>query len=198
MRLPGFLSPPPKGQRARSKARSDVEATQDPSETDLTAVLPPAKQDPEPGASTSPTFAPPTLQSGVSSGASTSVFWEIRLIVLPWISDNVIPESAQSVTRKAKRPGSRDYILNWRAVSSESKSESSWKSTAYASTKLVVDVVRESSDVFPPFKSVVGGLTAVLKHCDVRSVSPALLIILMATPASDNQSANDRIFNTSD
>ena len=45
-------------------------------------------------------------------------------------------------------------------------------------------MVKESSDVFPPLKSVVGGLTAVLKHYDVRSVSLAqpVILILMHYP----------------
>ena len=43
-----------------------------------------------------------------------------------------------------------------------------WKSTVYASAGLVIDVVKESSDVFTPLKSVAGGLSATLKHYDVR------------------------------
>ena len=50
-------------------------------------------------------------------------------------------------------------------------SEPDWKSTAYATTKLAIDLVKESSDVFPPLKSVAGGLSAILDHCDVRFVS---------------------------
>jgi hypothetical protein len=38
-----------------------------------------------------------------------------------------------------------------------------WKSVG-----LVVDVLKESSDVFTPLKSVAGGLSAILKHYDVR------------------------------
>lgn len=43
-----------------------------------------------------------------------------------------------------------------------------WKSTAYATTKLAISMVKESSDAFPPLKSVAGGLSAILDHCDVR------------------------------
>jgi len=53
-----------------------------------------------------------------------------------------------------------------------SQSESNWMSTAYSSTRVVIDVVKESSDVFPPLKSVAGGLAAILKHYDVWSCSP--------------------------
>ena len=47
------------------------------------------------------------------------------------------------------------------------ENESDWKSTAYATTKLAINLVKESSDVFPPLKSVMGGLSAILDHCDV-------------------------------
>ena len=51
------------------------------------------------------------------------------------------------------------------------ETESDWKSTAYATTELVIDLVKESADAFPPLKSVVGGLSAILAHCDVRFIS---------------------------
>ena len=43
-----------------------------------------------------------------------------------------------------------------------------WKSTAYASVGLTIDLVKESSDAFPPLKSVASGLSAILKYYDVR------------------------------
>ena len=51
------------------------------------------------------------------------------------------------------------------------ESKSDWKSTAYATTKLAINLVKESSDGFPPLKSVAAGLSAVLDHCEVRSTS---------------------------
>jgi hypothetical protein len=53
-------------------------------------------------------------------------------------------------------------------------SKSDWGSTAYATTKLAINLVKESSDVFPPLKSVAGGLSAILDHCDVRFLSSTL------------------------
>ena len=47
------------------------------------------------------------------------------------------------------------------------KSKPDLKSTAYATTKLAINMVKESSDAFPPLKSVAGGLSAILNHCDV-------------------------------
>ena len=78
------------------------------------------------------------------------------------------------------------------------RNESSWISAAYSSTKVVIDVVKECSDVFPPLKSAAGGLAAVLKHYDVRSISPILSAILTITLASNSQSENGCIVDTSD
>ena len=78
------------------------------------------------------------------------------------------------------------------------ENKSNWKSTAYASTKLVIDVVKESSDIFTPLKSVAGGLSAVLKHYDVRyaylaTPSASLIVVELA---SDGESPNGGIVNT--
>ena len=72
------------------------------------------------------------------------------------------------------------------------------KSTTYASTKLVIDVVKESSDVFTPLKSVAGCLSAVMKHYDVRyadldTPSTSLTIVEIA---SDGESPNGGIVDT--
>jgi len=60
------------------------------------------------------------------------------------------------------------------------QNESSWTSAAYSSTKVVLDVVKESSDVFPPLKSVASGLAAILKHYDVWPLSLILSPVLMS------------------
>ena len=44
------------------------------------------------------------------------------------------------------------------------------KSTLQASASLVIDVLKESSDVCTPLKSVAGGLSAILKYYDVRYI----------------------------
>ena len=72
-----------------------------------------------------------------------------------------------------------------------------WKSTLYASAGLAIDVVKESSDVFTPLKSVAGGLSAVLRYYDVRRVY--LLKLWRRSffeSASDGEPRNDRIANT--
>jgi hypothetical protein len=63
------------------------------------------------------------------------------------------------------------------------------KSTVGASARLVIDVLKESSDAFTPLKSVVGGLSAVLKNYDVRHTHPAKqLTPLILKLASDGKS----------
>ena len=43
-------------------------------------------------------------------------------------------------------------------------------STLHTSIGFAIDVLRESSDVFTPLKSMAGGLSAILKYHDVRCV----------------------------
>ena len=52
-------------------------------------------------------------------------------------------------------------------VSNEKKS--SWKSTAFATAKLLLRGVRDSADAFGPLKSVAGGLCFILENCEVWS-----------------------------
>jgi len=66
-------------------------------------------------------------------------------------------------TGQSGHPESSDHVD--KRTASENKSD--WKSTTYATTKLAINLVKESSDVFPPLKSVAGGLTAILDHCEV-------------------------------
>ena len=47
------------------------------------------------------------------------------------------------------------------------KKNSSWKSTAFATAKLLLRGVRDSADAFGPLKSVAGGLCFILENCEV-------------------------------
>jgi len=69
-------------------------------------------------------------------------------------------------------------------------------SAAYSSTKVVIDVVKESSDVFPPLKSVASGLAAVLKHYDVRSLSTIPSMVVTIALASNDQQENSSVVDT--
>ena len=53
------------------------------------------------------------------------------------------------------------------------ENESNWKSTVYASAGLAIEVLKETSDAFTPLKSVVSGLSVILKYYDVRHVHSA-------------------------
>ena len=77
------------------------------------------------------------------------------------------------------------------------ENKQNWKSTLHASAGLVIDVLKESSDAFTPLKSVVGGLSAILKHYDVRYICSAKsLMSLTSRLASDGKSRDDRIVDT--
>ena len=91
------------------------------------------------------------------------------------------------VTDRTRSTPSEDKNLESSDRTFDQGAESSWKSTAYSSTKVVIDVIKESSDAFPPLKSVASGLAAVLKHYDVRSLSSIQSTILTIALASDNQ-----------
>ena len=79
------------------------------------------------------------------------------------ISNQNLPVPGSSLQK------SSDHTVNPKAAP---ESGSGWKSTAYATTKLAVNLVKETSDAFPPLKAVAAGLSAILDHCDVRSISP--------------------------
>ena len=56
------------------------------------------------------------------------------------------------------------------------KDESNWKYTASATAKLILRTVKESSDAFPPLKSVAGGLCAILENSEVQYASHSLYL----------------------
>ena len=39
--------------------------------------------------------------------------------------------------------------------------------------KMILDIAKESSDAFPPLKSALGGVSALIKHYEVRSYHTA-------------------------
>ena len=187
----------PKHRRAPSKAKSDIDSTEGPSETDL-AVPRSTESTPDLriGASTLSTSGPPTPRDHQSSGTRTNLSQKTGLTnSLHDTANPVVSERTQSVPGECKHLESSDPVPD-QSVATENGS--SWKSTAYSSAKMVINVVKESSDVFPPLKAAVGGLAAILKHCDVWSISPTQSMMLTIAPANDGQSENDRIVDTPD
>jgi hypothetical protein len=63
-----------------------------------------------------------------------------------------------------------------------------WRA-AYAAVRMAVEVTKESSDLFPPLKAVVGAMSVLMKNYDVgvsRSRNEPLLILFPAQQTSDN------------
>ena len=105
-------------------------------------------------------------RSGVRPSLNPSSQYDPGVIVgptskIPSVSDHLpVPD-----VDKSKPVELSSYIVDPTAAY---ENEPDWKSTLYASAGLVVDVVKESSDVFTPLKSVAGGLSAIMKYYDVR------------------------------
>jgi hypothetical protein len=79
--------------------------------------------------------------------------------------------------RKADKPGVGGSEPNTDNESAEPSAptdgnESDWKSIVSSTAKSLLRGVRDSADVFPPLKSVAGGLCFALENCEVRSPSP--------------------------
>ena len=71
-----------------------------------------------------------------------------------------------AVTGRVQGDPRRDKNAEPSTAANEKKS--SWKSTAFATTKLLLRGVRDSADAFGPLKSVAGGLCFILENCEVR------------------------------
>jgi hypothetical protein len=140
MGLRDLLRLPRKGRRARSEARSEAEATNAPSEANLAVPRP---TEPNPNLRidtlTLPLSSPLAPRDQESGGMRMVLSRAIHLTIL-----------SHNIGHDPTRP-----------VFSESHSGST--------IKLAINMVKESSDVFPPLKSVVGCLSAILEYCDVRS-----------------------------
>ena len=96
----------------------------------------------------------------------------------------VVTDRVRSTRSEGRNLESSDHTFDEGAAT---QNESGWMSAAYSSTKVVIDVVKESSDVFPPLKSVASGLAAILKHYDVHSISLFPSIMLIIALASNRQ-----------
>jgi len=162
-----FLHLPKTLRRTQSEARSEIGSVKDQSEANPSA---PRRSESTPdlqtGTSTLPMSGPSISRDQESSGMQTTLSRPIHLTPLftqlsgqilsvPGRDQPNIPESSERTVEQG--------------VVSESKSDR--KSTAYATTKLAITMAKESSDVFPPLKSVAGGLLAILNHCEVWSAS---------------------------
>ena len=173
-----LLRVPKKHRRARSEVRSEVEYLKDTSDVDLVGSRPTeSTPDLRIGSSTLPTPSPLTSRNQNSNGTRAIISRTIHLTALfsfnkdpHSVSDQIlsIPGRGQSDGNHPKPPG---HTVDPKATS---EGKSNWSSTAYSTTKLAINLVKESSDAFPPLKSVTGGLSAILNHCDVHNI-PVML-----------------------
>jgi len=174
------LLPLPKGNRRRpSKARSEIGPTIEvQSEPDPVSATPrPAESTPDLriGTSTPPVPSPLATRDQESKGMQTVQFQTVYLTT--FLSRNAdrpsLPDRFRSVFRigQGDRQKSSDHTVDPNAAS---VNKSDWKPTAYATTRLAINLVKESADAFPPLKAVAGGLSAILGHCEVCSISPRL------------------------
>ena len=105
---------------------------------------------PDQGVHSSP--SPPSLSNEAEPGGACSSFTSPTDLTISYPSDNVDTAEPGSVVDK----------------------KSDWKSTTFATAKLLLRGVRDSADAFGPLKSVVGGLCFILENCEVR-LSPQTL-----------------------
>ena len=116
---------------------------------------------------------------------------------LPRNLDNAAHDPTQSVTGtghgkefKPLKPIVKESAMD--------KSGSSWGSTAYSTTKLTINVVKEVADAFPPLKAVAGGLSVILDHCDVQYISHITPPMeLTSIPANVSMPQNNKIIGAS-
>ena len=86
---------------------------------------------------------------------------------------------------------------NAEPTTATNEKKSSWKSTAFATAKLLLRGVRDSADAFGPLKSVAGGLCFILENCEVWSSPTCTITTLTGAPANEGERTNDRVVGTS-
>ena len=170
-----FLSLPRKDRRVRTTSSSEASPIVDPRVAGLVASRPTeSSPDLRIIPPTFPMSGPSTSRDQESNGTLAPLFWVIRLTTSSCNTDHYpVLDQTRPVfqSRRSKRPETSDDKITDPCAAPKDKSN--WKATTYATTKLAINLAKESADAFPPLKSVVGGLSAILKHCDVR---PAFLI----------------------
>ena len=172
MKLPKLLRLPKIHRRNRSKARSEIGPIEGQSEVDQPAPRPTeSTPDLRVGTPISPFPSPLAIRDRESN--------DIETVLIP--VDPSKPTSSNdadpdpSSDRIPPVPGRDESALlepSGHTTDAEAalENKSDWKSTAYATTKLAINLVKEASDAFPPLKSVAGGLSAILSHCEVHYV----------------------------
>ena len=167
MGIRDLLRLPRKHRRARSNVQSEVNTSQG-RRVDL-GTLP--RSEPNLGIGSSILLEPvlSASENRESNGTWTTALRVIYLTILSRDAGNFASDPTQPIAGTAQTEHSEPPEHTVKPGTAD-ENKQDWKSTAYAATKLAINIVKESSDTFPPLKSVVGGLSAILDHCDVRSI----------------------------
>ena len=136
-------------------------------------------------ASSDPLTPPPT---GGPESARTLPFQTLYLTILLGNIDTAAPDHEPEDIHPSE---------NTEPSTAADEKKSDWMSTTASAAKLILYVVRDSADFFPPLKSVAGGLCSILENCEVRSSSAYLVAALTRIPAHEGKQGNDRVVGTS-
>ena len=91
----------------------------------------------------------------------------IHLTVPPRKADVAAHDPTQSVvgTGQDEQPKLSENTVS---PSATNENVSGPNSTGHSATKVAIDPVKERAETFPPLESVMGILSTILDHCDVR------------------------------
>ena len=137
-------------------------------------------------------YSPPPVTSiplKQEPNSTWTISLRLRYLIIP--SHNV---DASTVLDHAQKELS--HVENAEPNATASEKKSNWKSTAYATAKLLLRGVRDSADAFGPLKSVAGGLCFILENCEVWSSLARTITIFTGAPAHERERADDRVVGT--
>jgi hypothetical protein len=119
-----------------------------------------------------------TLRPGVASALATSSTVGASTVGSSSSNNNHLPHSNK---QRAARTSRRDHGAIGQEPNPHRVADSAWQ-TAYSTAKMVVDITKESSDMFLPLKAVVGAISVLIKNYDV-SLVPVTIELLCSRPA---------------
>lgn len=93
----------------------------------------------------------------------------------PQINSGTAVEDAPGIAA----PPATDEAPSLDQTSPHPQPGSTWVGTSWNAAKLILDVIKEASDVFPPLKSAAGGLSAAIKHVEVIQLNTLLESVLI-------------------
>jgi hypothetical protein len=132
---------------------------------------------PPPPPTATPTLAPisPT-ESFIRKKLSTLRHGDVRTLAASSLAvassigspsnSNYLPYSDG---QRATRTFRRDDSATGQEPNPHRATDSAWQ-TAYSTAKMVVDITKESSDMFLPLKAVVGAISVLIKNYDVSYI----------------------------